>query len=59
MYIYVYIYICILYMYSFIRYTAYDMRHVDVLGLFLKCRETKSHNNSFVFRPVFDGMRPF
>ena len=34
-------------------------RHVDFQGLFLKFRETKSHKHSFVFRPVFEGIRPF
>ena len=51
---YIYIYMC-----SSIRYSEYYMRHVDFQGLFLKCREHKSHKHSFVFHPVFDGIRPF
>ena len=30
--------------------------NVDVQSLFLKCRENKSHKNSFFVRPVFDGI---
>ena len=43
---------------GFIRYNGYYMRHVGFQGLFLKCRETTSYKNSFVFPTAFDGIRP-
>ena len=34
-------------------------RYIDFQSLFLKTRENKSHTNSFVFLPVFEGIWPF